>query len=416
MTKHLSLAVLLLLSSGFAFGEISPTAQLTGPNGRKIEILSVAGKDAREPSERYLFVIYPKHELKAGEKAPLYVCLHAWGGNAFRIIRDKAAYQKNHIGIYDVPDDFFGFVVDGDGLGLNWWGGPMGFRGLPNEQPGKGSHEMSAGEKTFFADLKWLMTRYPVDDNRVYMGGNSMGGSGSMGLGLNHGDIFAAIKLNVPAGVEHAALRMYFPPDEIPDGVVIPDPPICVDYSAQNDQWSGRHEVLYNAMRARHYMIFGYWGPFGHAGDDRQIVQVNDLVHTFDWTSVRKNEAYPVFTNASSDNPIPWPEHYKDVKDKKAGQVNAFFRWKNLTDTKDRFEISLFLLTPETLKTFFTIPPESTADVTLRRIQKFESAPGKTINWSFGKTSGKATADQYGKFTIEKLTVTGKPETLSLTQ
>ena len=54
-------------------------------------------------------------------------------------------------------------------------------------------------------------------------------------------------------------------------------------------------------------------------------MKVNDLINSFDWLSVKKNEAYPVFTNASTNDPLPWPDQ---LADKKPGQVNAFFRWK----------------------------------------------------------------------------------------
>src|SRR3954471_19028529 len=108
-----------------------------------------------------------------------------------------------------------------------------------------------------------------------------------------------------------------------------------------------------------------YWGPFWHANNHEQILKVNDLVSSFDWLSVRKDEAYPAFTNASTNDPLPWPDK---LTDKKPGQVNAFFRWKNVADTAEAVEMSLFLVKPSELKTSFAIPTESTADVTLRRL------------------------------------------------
>ena len=49
--------------------------------------------------------------------------------------------------------------------------------------------------------VKWVIQTYEIDPNRVYLSGNSMGGSGTLGIGLRHGDVFAAIKANVPAGI-----------------------------------------------------------------------------------------------------------------------------------------------------------------------------------------------------------------------
>ena len=39
----------------------------------------------------------------------------------------------------------------------------------------------------------------------------------------------------------------------------------------------------------------------------RSVRAVNDLIASFDWLSVRKDEAYPVFTKASTNSKFPWP-------------------------------------------------------------------------------------------------------------
>ncbi len=208
--------------------------------------------------------------------------------------------------------------------------------------------------------VRWVIKHYGIDANRVYLCGNSMGGSGALGIGMRHGDVFAAVKANVPAKVEHVSNRMYFPPRTVPADVTLPDPPIVVDYSAQNDGWSQGHDGFVKAMNERKYALFFYWGPFGHANNHEKILQVNDLINSFDWLSVKKDDAYPVFTKASTNDPLPWPDR---LADKKSGQVNAFFRWKDVRDGKDAIEISLFLIKPSQLKTTFTIPTEATADV-----------------------------------------------------
>ena len=43
-------------------------------------------------------------------------------------------------------------------------------------------------------------------------------------------------------------------------------------------------------------------------------MKVNDLINSFDWLSVKKNEAYPVFTDASTNDPLPWPDQLADKK------------------------------------------------------------------------------------------------------
>ena len=253
--------------------------------------------------------------------------------------------------------------------------------------------------------VKWVMKKYGNDENRVYLCGNSMGGSGALGIGLPNGDLFAAIKANVPAGIEHASQRMYFPPAALPAEVKLPDPPVLIDYSGQNDRWSSGHDRFFKAMQDRKYAVLGFWGAFGHANNHAAIAEHNDLVHSLNWLRIKKNEAYPVFTGASTDDPLPWPDH-TDSKD--AGQLNGFFRWKVIVDHADRFEIELRLLSADEVETRFEIPMESVADVTLRRLQHLKVAPGETFNWQYGDVSGKVLVDSDGLLTIPGLKMTAE--------
>ena len=142
-----------------------------------------------------------------------------------------------------------------------------------------------------------------------------------------------------------------------------------------------------------------------------KIMEVNDLINSFDWLSVKKNEAYPVFTNASTNDPLPWPDQ---LADKKSGQINAYFRWQDVRDTQDTVEMSLFLTKPSELKTTFTIPSQATADVSLRRLQVLRVAPDETVCWAFGAASGQVQADTAGYITIPGLKITAEPATLSI--
>ena len=140
-------------------------------------------------------------------------------------------------------------------------------------------------------------------------------------------------------------------------------------------------------------------------------MKVNDLINSFDWLSVKKNEAYPAFTDASTNDPLPWPDRLTETK---PGQVNAFFRWKNLSDTATAIETSLFLVTSSDLSTSFTIPAAATADVSLRRLQNLKVAPGERLRWSFGKAGGEIQADADGCITVPRLRITAEPLTLRI--
>ncbi len=341
------------------------------------------------------------HPVEAKPTPPLYVVLHSAGHDVHSCLACTTT-PGNH-DIYHAPPGFLALYLDCRANKGDWWWG---------SEKDKGPY-VGATEKRVIETVKWVVKEYGVDENRVYLCGNSMGGSGTLGIGMRHGDVFASIKANVPAGVQHVSSRMYFPPRTVPTDVNLPDPPIVIDYSAPNDGWSKGHEAFARAMNERKYALFLYWGPFGHANNHEKILKVNDLINSFDWLSVKLNEPYPAFTNASTNDPLPWPDH---LAEKTPGQVNAFFRWKNVSDTSESFDMQLFLVKASDFKTSFTIPAEATADVTLRRLQRLQIPPGTALRWTFGPAKGEAIADATGRITIPRLKITEEPTVLSVKQ
>ena len=283
--------------------------------------------------------------------SPLYVVLHSAGHDVMSCV-DCSVTVGNH-DIYHAPDDHYALYLNfRKHQAQDWWWGGMHAKdkGLIKRNSGG---DPTPVEKRVIDTVKWAIQKYNIDPNRVYLSGNSMGGSGTLGIGMRHGDVFAAIKANVPAGIEHVSQRMYFPPQSVPDNISLPDPPIVIDYSAPNDGWSEGHERFVKSMQDRKYAFFFYWGPFGHANNSAEIMKMNDLIDSLDWLNVKKNEAYAVFTNATCNSPLPWPD---DLKSTMAGQVNAFFRWKNISDASEEIGMSLGLVTATDLQTQFDIP------------------------------------------------------------
>jgi poly(3-hydroxybutyrate) depolymerase len=369
--------------------------------GRKLDTFQHGSRKDwgyEQPQRDTFLVLHPK---EARAKAPLYVVLHSAGHDVHSCLACTAKVGNHDI--YHAPQDFFALYLDCRANKGDWWWGI-------NKYPGS---EVSPTDKRVIDTVRWVIDQYKLDANRVYLCGNSMGGSGTLGIGMRHGDVFAAIKANVPAEVKHVSSRMYFSPKSVPENVKLPDPPIVIDYSAQNDGWSRGHDGFVKAMNDRKYALILYWGPFGHANNHANIMKVNDLINSFDWLSVKKNESYPVFTNASSNDAIPWPNQ---LTDKKAGQINAFFRWKNVSDTPTGLETSLFLVKSADLKTTFPIPSEATADVSLRRLQSMRVAPGESVRWKFGGSSGEVRADPSGCITIPQLKITAEPTRLTVSK
>ena len=378
--------------------------------GRPLEYYThFTGREIGYPDEREdpFALLRPKDEPE-GKLYPLYVVFHSAGHN-MQTTLDCMVTPGDH-DIYHTPDDCFAMVPDCR-LHLNtdwWWGG----RDAHKKGPVPNGTELSPVEKRVLAEIEWVIANLPVDPERVYAVGNSMGGSGALGIAFGRGDIFAAIKANVPAGVRHAADRCCF--DSVPPaGFRIPDPPVAIDYSAQNDDWSDGHEVLYDAAKAHKYALMGFFGPFGHENNDQKINAVNDLVHSFDIGELRLHEAYPVFVNASTDDPVPWPDGL-DRTD--SGQVNAFFRWRVIEDLEDRFEIELRLLRRDEWKTRVTLPESSTAEVYLRRLQKFRFEPDSSFEFSFDGQKRKGNTDADALPSFGPLVIEQRPKRLVMTK
>ncbi len=406
-----SIALLLLLSVSLRGEDWLPVkveSKEPAINGRAVETFEHGVKPEwgyATPQQDTFVVIHPTTDRK---NAPLYVVLHSAGHDVFSCVNCTKTVGNHDI--YRSPDDHYALYLDCRKNKGDWWWGGMHLKDAGLIAKNSGGDPMPV-ENRVIDTVKWVMQKYEIDPNRVYLCGNSMGGSGTLGIGLRHGDVFAAIKANVPAGIEHVSNRMSFPPQSVPENGKLPEPPVCVDYSAQNDGWSAGHERFVQAMNERKYALYFYWGPFGHANNSANIMKINDLIDSFDWLGVRKNEPYAAFTNATTNSRLPWPD---DLKETAPGQVNAFFRWRNISDSADQCETALFLVSAADLTTKFEIPKEAGADVTLRRLQNFHLAPGTKFQWTFGAVKGDGQADAQGAITIPGLKITSEPATLAI--
>lgn len=342
------------------------------------------------------------------KKYPLYVVFHSAGHDVYSAV--GCIWEKGNHDIYHAPKEMFALYLDCRQHENDWWWG--GNSALEVFGEDRGGIKKQPVENRCIATVEWVMAHYPIDWNRVYAVGNSMGGSGALGVAMCRGDIFAAVKVNVPAGVHHVADRCDLE-KKSENGFSIPDPPVLVDYSAQNDQWSAGHQVLYKGMQKNKYLILGYWGNFGHENNDERIYKVNDLVHSFDPFSVCLNEPYPVFTNADTDDLIPWADDGYMVSEA-AGQVNGYFRWGKAEETGTSVSIPLRLMSAKEWTSRIAFPECAKTDVTLRRLQKCKFRSGMQVKWQFGKNGGVVFADEHGLVTIPGIVVSTKEENLIL--
>jgi hypothetical protein len=177
--------------------------------------------------------------------------------------------------------------------------------------------------------------------------------------------------------------------------------------------------ALLQAAQAGHLPLILAWGPFGHTAFGSKIAEspLCSIAMEFPWLEIRRNEAYPALTRASSDQKSPWLNAPADFDD--SGQINAYFRWKNQQDTAEKFAIELWIAHPMVKNPPGIMPDIAMADVTLRRLQKFPVTPGMTYRWQTFQAgrlirSGSVQPDATNLLTIPGLPLTTTPLELTL--
>ncbi len=410
---------------GYPADDPTPWAYWDGWNGRG-PIDSVIWKrrgpvNLKEDKQNLnSFYLVPPKQPRSG--APLCVVLHSANWTAFLYMARQHLVEGWETISTWVPGDFYALYLNS--TNSEWWGWGNRQKGLP-----------SPAEKRVFDIIEWIVRQYDIDQNRIYLSGISMGGCGTLALGMPHGDTFAAIRATVPAGTDYVASRMGgFPPKpsaeasqesrdawtKLISGFGLPDPPVIVDFSAQNDNWSKTQPaLLYAALAGRLPLVLG-WGPFGHTSIDKPISRfpLCSIALAYPWMEIRKNEAYPVFTHASCNQQSPWLGD--TINFDESGQINAYFRWKSQIDTQTTFVMRLWIAHPGMDNPPPTMPEGATTDITLRRLQHFKVGNGITYTWKLkrnGKTveSGKAVPDAANLLTIKQISLTTLPAEIVVT-
>ncbi len=351
-----------------------------------------------EHGTNHYFYVLP---VQSNKQVPLRVVLHHAGGSGDRVLKEAFATKHRHQ--YGSPDHAILYLDCRDGKkNGEWWWGWHDIKAHKSTY----TNTLQRTEQRVLDSIEYVVQTYNIDRNRIYLSGRSMGGTGSLGIGYTRGDLFAAILVNVPAGADHFLYR-------VNNSRGFPDPPPTINTSSQTDSWSkGQEDLLAYCQNNKLPMIFA-WGPFGHASKPDMA---NRAAYDFPWLSIVKNAAYPVFTQCSTDDTYPG---FQNKEGTQRGQISAYYRWTNITDTAKGFTMELRLVTNDELGAAEELPNESTADVTLRRIQHFKLGPGEKTSWVLnrdGKTvqKGKTMVSKNGRVTIPALTITAAPAQLTL--
>lgn len=133
-------------------------------------------------------VFLPKGYRKDGQKYPLIVALHGLYSNPRQIL--------GYPGFTQAAEELGYILVAPMGYNNHGWYGSRGTGGGGRRDP-KNLGELS--EKDVMNVLELAKKHYPVDDQRIYLYGHSMGGGGALHLAMKYPDVWAAIAIIAPA-------------------------------------------------------------------------------------------------------------------------------------------------------------------------------------------------------------------------
>lgn len=209
---------------------------------------------------------------------------------------------------------------------------------------------------------------------------------------------------------------------------------------------------FYQSLDAHHVGYLASWDEGGHTEADPVLgrnwweTPFNPI--TDPSTQLRRDRAFPAFSRASHNgdygngegngkrpyspskgyagNPkVPGDNGWAGDN---AGVLNRLLRWKgeSVKDDYEHFEVAIFVK-----NTGGKPPPRPgypsrgdrldvklpvRADVTPRRLQRFQVMPGERIRWQYGKDQGEVRADATGSVTIPQLSIGNSATTLKLSR
>jgi predicted esterase len=146
------------------------------------EVAVAPGKDlrltyfSRIDQTEQPYRVYVPSSYEGQRPIPCVIAMHGTGGNESSLFEDKR-----------LPPGTLGRVAEKHGV-------------LMVSPHGRGTTEYRGiGENDIFCVLAEVRKRYRIDGERIYLTGQSMGGTGAAYLGLHHPDLFAAVAPLAPA-------------------------------------------------------------------------------------------------------------------------------------------------------------------------------------------------------------------------
>jgi len=371
-------------------------------------------------------------EKQLAKPAPLGLYLHEWAGTH---VRTTWSWPGGRTGI---------LVTGNDHPPQTWWYGWHEAKWTSRSWGAGKVHNYT--ERRVLAFMDWVATQWPVDANRVFAAGGSMGGAGVYTFCMRQGERFAMVSGNV--GIANWTIRAHFTTalelctgylewnTPASDAATVADRVNMTKWLHENPTvetpflncgngkddhgigWPQAHG-FFRALQETKRPHAAHWGLYGH-GTGGVSLRIDDKRSQ----AFRLNQTLPAFTNCSLDGDIGTATRLKTPTTSKRrdgqaardiydgdpeGYYNAHLRWETaeekVIDTPKLWQMT-FLLDK------WCKAEKCTADVTPRRCRKFKVKPAAKFKWTNvsvadGKQiqSGTAEADKHGLVTMEKVTV-----------
>lgn len=355
-----------------------------------------------EPSIPFTFSL---RRRGAAATHPLILRLHARGGSYFNASGTGDAEEW-----ILAPDDY----LPNDIRNTFWYGYHDGF----DLETGLGVPETGVvvdyTVRRVRWTLEWALANLPIDTERVYLMGSSMGGLGSAFLRHDLRDQIAAAYTIVPKfdfsflhdpdpvnawneGNPERAIgdRLWGSvPTNLPssDGIPVYDR-LNAGYLATRDAgvdlppliaFNGKHDTVvgwaekipfYEALLASGHGHSIYWDGRTHSGSGAEWLPAQDALDLYGY---RLHESFPAFGATSADGT---PGDGNAADGDAVGSLGAHVTWdRPPTDLTSEWEVVLRLQDLESTLGNIAAPDPTLADVIPRRLQSFLVAPNETID------------------------------------
>jgi len=373
------------------------------------------------PSSAFDYLVAVPPEQYQVDPSPVDVALHCWGANL----------NGGYGWWYEAENG--ALLVSTNMQPYDWWtashdnGGTIRpFTDVDGNGGGRVS-DYPADRILSFLD-GFVKENWSVDDDRVLVTGNSMGGAGAIMWGARAADQFAYangwvgvyIPRETPQFIEsfegvygRDAWNCEYEDTGMPafdywDSArfILEDPGREVPYlcfaNGKNDSaigWNQAWTFVSALIEARQPFNF-VWGQAGH-GQRSSLPGGNDR---YIGVTIERNATLPAFTNCSLDGDMG--DGDPAVGDL-SGSINAYLLWQpsDAVDMAHRWEMTVQLISSS---------PEDacTVDITPRRCQSFDQEPGTVVIWTNTDiatgtriASGSVTVDEWGLVTLPATTV-----------